>query len=48
MLLNNFLRGQFSADFLDALISRFDGIFNIGNMLLKVLRSLRDYFQKDS
>ena len=37
MLLNNFLRGQFSADFLDALISRFDGIFNIGNMLLKVL-----------
>ena len=37
MFLNDFLRGYLSADFLDVLISRFDGIFNIGNMLLEVL-----------
>ena len=46
MLLDNFLRGQFSADFLDALISHFDGIFNIGNMLLEVLVVKQVIFRK--
>lgn len=37
MLLNDFLCGQFSADFQNSLFSRTDRIFNVGNMLLKVL-----------
>ena len=37
MLLNDFLRGQFRADFLYSMLSRINRIFDIGNMLLKIL-----------